>query len=378
MKPEGQSSLNGIIRGKRLWFFASVFFSAAFVFSVLFFCYEVYHRAGKTGAGGPSAELKSLSMKLGGTEAGDGEEEEAAEAENTVRRRLDGVYVGAGEENRYPAAVMIDNNVYARPPSALSRANLVYEAEVEGGATRFMALFSAYEAIEEIGPVRSARPYFIDWAREYSSLYVHCGGSPEALARLAKEDISDLNEFYQGAYFWRDENRYPPHNVYTSGEMIRGFLEKKGLAGGDFGDWQFKEDAAEEKRPDGGVIRIKFRLPEYAAGWKYDKPGNGYMRYVGGKAHIDRSGQGIVAKNVVIQYAAAEVIDEELRLKINTVGKGDALVCLDGACREAEWRKEGVSDRTRFFGENDEELQFNAGPTWIEIVRPEYEVEFEK
>jgi hypothetical protein len=100
---------------------------------------------------------------------------------------------------------MIDNSVFARPPSALSRAGLVYEAEVEGNATRLMAIFSSGKDLNEIGPVRSARPYFIEWAKEFGAPYVHCGGSPEALAILAKGGIIDINEFYGGAYFWRDE-----------------------------------------------------------------------------------------------------------------------------------------------------------------------------
>ena len=70
-----------------------------------------------------------------------------------------------------------------------------------------MAVYAGDNEIKEIGPIRSARPYFLDWAKEYDSLFVHCGGSPEALALIAKSDVLDINEFYNGNYFWRDSSR---------------------------------------------------------------------------------------------------------------------------------------------------------------------------
>ena len=140
-------------------------------------------------------------------------------------RWLDGILVPVNEVNAFPVAVVIDNDVLARPQAGLARASLVYEAPVEGGMTRYLAIFPADIDLEVIGPVRSARPYFVVWAEELRALFVHCGGSPEALARLKADTVYDLNEFYNNAYFWREEsdNRSAPHNVLISGTNGRAY-----------------------------------------------------------------------------------------------------------------------------------------------------------
>ena len=100
-------------------------------------------------------------------------------------RILDGVYLSDGESEKYPVAVMIDNKYEARPWSGLSYAGLVFEAPVEGGITRFLAVYSSSREIKKIGPVRSIRPYYLDWASGYGALMAHIGGSPAALADIA-------------------------------------------------------------------------------------------------------------------------------------------------------------------------------------------------
>ncbi|OGF27520.1 hypothetical protein A2303_01500 [Candidatus Falkowbacteria bacterium RIFOXYB2_FULL_47_14] len=322
----------------------------------------------KKEAAEPSADLVALSVQMAGQET-----PEADETPHTdlVRRAIDGVYVKPGEENRFPAAVMIDNNIYARPHSGLSRANVVYEAEVEGSATRYMAVFAGNEEIDEIGPVRSARAYFVDWVLELSALYVHVGGSPEALVNIKRDKVRDFNEFYNGNFFWRDWNRRAPHNVYTSSSKLAEYTTARSWAEGGFSSWQFKDEAGEADRgPDGGDIDIKFLIPSYRVRWKYDRTDNSYIRYLGGAAHIDKSGDGIKAKNIVIQYVKARVIDNELRLSMDDIGEGEAVLCFDGFCRKSTWQKKEASERTRFYDENGNEAVFNAGTTWVEVVRP--------
>lgn len=314
-----------------------------------------------------------------------------------VRRNLDGEYAKPGEENLYPIAVVIENLLEARPQSGLSRASLVFEAEAEGNITRFLAFFNGGVNIEKIGPVRSARPYFIDWAREFSALFVHCGGSPQALAKIANEDIFDINEFYRGEFFWREKARPVPHNIFTSSENLKKYLELKGAWEGKFLPWQFKDDAPMAERPEKGEIKIGFPLPDYVVKWKYNKENNDYTRYMAGRIHKDASGEEIKAKNVIVEYVGAQVIDEELRLKMEHIGSGQAIVCLDGRCEKGEWRKPTSEARTRFYkiinppldkepvpslsregvgGFPGEEFKLNAGATWIEVVRPEYEVNY--
>ncbi|MDD5031801.1 MAG: DUF3048 domain-containing protein [Patescibacteria group bacterium] len=291
---------------------------------------------------------------------------------NCLPRFLDGYPVPAGQENLFPMAVVMDNHPDGRPALGLAEANLVYEAEAEGGITRYLAFFASGADIEKIGPIRSARPYFIDWTKEISALFVHCGGSPEALTKIYKENIFDFNEFYQGSYFWRDEEKPGPYNIFTSSANLEKYLESKNLTEGKFLSWQFKEEAPVGAEPED--IAIDYKSPSFTVKWKYDKVNNEYIRYLAGEIQLDGNNEKeIRAKNIIIQYEKAEVLDRELRLKIETLGSGKAVICLDGGCQEGEWRKESLAARTRYYI-GGEEVKFNPGKIWIEIVRPELEI----
>jgi hypothetical protein len=292
----------------------------------------------------------------------------------TIRRYIDGVFVEKGHENNLPIAVMISNHKDARPTAGLAKANLVYEAEAEGGVTRYLAIFAGDDNIEKIGSIRSARPYYIDWAHEFGALYVHCGGSPEALVNISEENINDLNEFYNAPYFWRDNNRFAPHNVYTSTEKLKEYLNKKNPTSADYFQWTFKDDTELINRPESQEINIEYKIKRYEVAWKYDKQNNNYIRYLGGEVHTELSGDIVTAKNMIIEYAKGEAIDDELRMKMEDIGSGKADICFDGKCSEGTWEKKSKSARTRFYKLSGEEFNFNAGTIWIEVVRPEIKV----
>lgn len=300
--------------------------------------------------------------------------EENTQCQDCVRRLIDGVYVKSGKENIPPVAVIIENHVDARPQAGLSKANLVYEAEAEGGITRFLAIFASGDEIEKIGPVRSARPYFVDWAHEFSALFAHCGGSPEALVKISKENIFDLNEYYNEKFFWRDKTIASPHNVFTSSELLNNYLAGKNINEGKFLSWEYKEDETLENSSEENEIIIGFQLSDYVVKWEYDKENNNYTRYTGGQIHKDAEDNEIKAKNVIIEYVKAEVIDEKLRLKMENIGEGKAFVCMDGKCEKGEWRKISAVARTRFYNQNGEEFKLKAGTTWVEIVKSTYSI----
>src|SRR3989344_7322518 len=137
--------------------------------------------------------------------------------------KLNGVKVDEANQVSLAAAIMVENQIDARPPSGLAQAKIVYEILTEATITRFLAIYDLSENLQKIGPVRSARPYFIDLALEYGALYAHSGGSPAALERLKDDDsISNLDEFfgYNSGYFWRDNQRSAPHNLYTSSSLL--------------------------------------------------------------------------------------------------------------------------------------------------------------
>ncbi|OGL78599.1 hypothetical protein A3F28_01695 [Candidatus Uhrbacteria bacterium RIFCSPHIGHO2_12_FULL_57_11] len=298
------------------------------------------------------------------------------EDDHRPRRNVDGVRVDSGSENPRLLSVMVENMVDARPISGLAGASLVFEAPVEAGITRMLAVYPASSDVVEIGPVRSARPYYLDWAAELDALFAHVGGSPEALARIPLMDLDDLNEFSRGRYFWRSSKRSAPHNVYTSTEVLRqAVLDLELNSQPDAGRWVFKNDAKSADRPSSQEITVPFSSESYKVSWQYDRDSNSYDRYQAGALHRDKDGSPIVAKNLVVVYTDIEVIDEEGRRRIRTTGSGQAVVFLDGKAHEVEWRKKDNEDRLRFYLSDGDlpdgsqvEVEWNAGPTWIEIV----------
>ena len=313
--------------------------------------------------------LKALSVKLGLSV------EQSVES-NLVPRRIDGVMVKPGKENFYPLAIMIDNHFEARPPSGLSKANLVIEAAVEGGISRYLAFYASGEMLDKIGPIRSARPYYVDWAREFSALYAHVGGSPEALVKIKKENVLHINEFYNGSYFWRGQQQAPPHNVYTSSEKLDKYLENKGLTEGKYFSWQFKDDENIKSRPATSTIAISHPSAYYRVRWQYDQNSNNYERFLAGEPHRDVDSKTIKAKNVIIQRIARREIDELLRIELDHIGTGTAMVCMDGKCADGIWQKKSATARTRFYDNDNNEFLYNSGITWIQVVSPGAEVTY--
>jgi hypothetical protein len=287
------------------------------------------------------------------------------------RRAIDGKPLTvASDDNGYYAAE-IDNMIDGRPLAGVSEAALVIEAPVEGGITRLLAVYPAADKVERIGPVRSARPYFLDWTQEFDAVYVHCGGSPAALVDIKDTRVRDLNEFYAGRYFWRDTGRSAPHNVYTSTDLLAKAVGDK------FADYtarrpaapMFKEEAGANDRPQtSDDIVIGYSVGAYRVSWQYDREMNDYRRRQGDDWQKDEGGQAVRAKNVVVQFHKIVVLDAIGRRSIETAGEGKALVARDGVTVAAAWKKNSVADRTRYYDENGAELALNAGKTWIEIV----------
>lgn len=285
--------------------------------------------------------------------------------EGCVRSWLDGVAVLAEDADIFPVAVMIDNDVLARPQAGLSKASLVYEVPVEGGMTRYLAIFSNKSEIEAVGPVRSARPYFVVLAEDLNALYLHCGGSPEALDDIKTANIYDLNEFYNSSYFWRvnNEEREAPHNILISSSKWQSYLEDLDLSVDKDIAWQFKNE--DEHANSATDLNIYFSS-NFRALWRYDAENNEYLRYFNGLVARDENSE-IRAKNIIIQYVESEVLDEVGRLRIDLVGGGKALFCTDGECQSITWHKKSNS-RTKYYFINGEEIKLNPGVSWIEIA----------
>ncbi|TSC90094.1 MAG: hypothetical protein G01um10145_198 [Microgenomates group bacterium Gr01-1014_5] len=309
-------------------------------------------------------------------------------------------------EKRRPLTVSIENHEEARPQSGLSKADIVYEAIAEGGVTRFLSVFYCGVAAEEtqVGPVRSARIYFMDWASEYGEypLYVHVGGAnkpgpADALGAVRKygwEQYNDLNQFSIGfPTFWRDYERFDrtvatEHTMYSTTDKLWTVAEKRGLFAKDkkgnawdedFVKWPFVDGKAVEN-PTATKISFPFweGQTQYAVAWNYDSASNSYKRENGGQIHKDMNNdQQVSAANVVILYTKSKgPIDELKHMLYDTIGSGKALVFQNGNVIQATWKKTTRSTRTRFTDAKGKEISFVRGPIWIEVTDPTSKVTY--
>lgn len=298
------------------------------------------------------------------------------------QRRIDGVLIdNVDEVNKFPVAVMIENLSTVRPQTGLGAANVVYETLAEGGITRFMAVF-ARENIPEIKPVRSARPYYLEWVSEYDALYVHAGGSPEALQAIDGLGIHDLDALTLGRFFWRGPG-VAPHNLYTSMRNIELRLNDLELLEVEptYDSWKFKDETdGGSKDADGNLIEVDFSRVSYNANFTYDAENNCYLRSHGdGEAHTEAStGDQLCPKNVVVQVVPpAEDAGEKGRISLDVNGEGRVVVFRDGEAVEGVWKKNGREDRTRFYDTNDEEIDLVRGQVWISIIPSDKRFEYE-
>ncbi|MFH0814540.1 MAG: DUF3048 domain-containing protein [Candidatus Falkowbacteria bacterium] len=277
---------------------------------------------------------------------------------------LSGVCLKEPLEKQQVIAVMIDNSPVARPQKGLNKADLIFEAIAEFPYTRFLAFYFSENLPDKIGPVRSARPYFVDWADELNAVYAHCGGSPDALNLLKKNAAKDLNEFYNQQYFYRSWNKVAPYNVFTSAELLKQALADKNWFVDKFGfaTWQFKDDIELAGRPESQEISIDFGNKDFAVNWKYDKFSNGYARSLSGE-DVE-----ISAKNVALMYVDFVVKDNVGRRDVETIGSGDSVVFLDGKVIKGKWNRPTEKSRTIFFDESNQEIKFNKGATWVEVI----------
>jgi hypothetical protein len=314
-------------------------------------------------------------------------DEDALEDENCeFVRLLDGVCVES-ESDVDPdlVGVMVENHTDARPQSGLGKASVVYEAPVEANYSRFLLIYPVEEEVLKVGPVRSARPYYLDWLSEYGDImYMHVGGSPDALDKIKEFDIFDLNEFYRGWYYWRSSDRYAPHNTYTSSKLWKKAWEDYGddiILESDSqtsaGTWKFGE--IEECDFDAwdciDNFTVSFVKPTYVAEWKYNTSTQKYERYQMGYLHKDQDGSILEADTVIVQYVDTEVLDAVGRLGMETIGTGKAVIFRNGYSFGATWVKENRQSKTRWIDNEGNDMSLKPGKIWIEVLNGRGELE---
>jgi hypothetical protein len=296
---------------------------------------------------------------------------------------LDGVLVPAAVAARHPIAVMVDDLDAARPQSGLNAASVVWQAPAEGGIPRYMLVFQENIA-GAVGPVRSSRYYYIAWASEVRAMYVHAGGSPQALATLAAKGngqyVYNAEDFrYEGRYLWRVKQRFAPHNLYTDGAHLRTLATVVGAKDAPLAAaWTFAPDAPLADRPTGGRIDVGY--PYNNIRYDYDRNTNTYLRGVSGfLRQIDAAdGKQVAPKNVVIMSVVFGPLNDghpsKKRLEANLIGKGVAWIATNGKTIKGTWRKASVTAPTLFFDSLGQPVTLTVGQTFVQVIQPSYKI----
>lgn len=282
-------------------------------------------------------------------------------APTTVASNLTGLQVDPSVNERQVTAVMIENSVVARPQSGLLSAGVVFEAIAEGGITRFVALFQDDQP-KYVGPVRSARPYYIQWMLGFDAGYAHAGGSAEALKRIKQWDVKDLP--HHASYFQRISDRAAPHNLYTSIKDLQKYGQQKGYGKSEYTPLPRKDKETPEATPSVTKIDFNISSANFNVHYDYDAKTNSYKRSVGGAKHTDeKSGKQITPKVVVALIMPQG--KNGIYYTYNTIGKGTVYVFQDGKVIKGTWRKKSNNDNFTFTDAAGDTLKLNPGQTWF-------------
>ncbi len=263
-------------------------------------------------------------------------------------------------------AIMIENSPDARPQSGLKDAGVVYEAIAEGGITRFLTLHQQ-DKPQIIGPVRSVRPYFIDWLAPYNASVAHVGGSYEALKMVRNGSFRDIDQFFNANSYWRSTDRYAPHNVYTSFKKLDALNKSKGYTTSQFIGFARTDGKAAEKLT-ASKVTINLSGPLFNTSYSYDKTHNYYKRSMAGVAHKDREKGQITPSVVIAMHVKENTLSDGSHQEITTSGSGKATIFQNGVAMNVIWKKASQKSPLRFVDKTGKDVPLVRGQTWIAAV----------
>lgn len=290
---------------------------------------------------------------------------EVPEEPTTAPAPLTGIEVDPDQAKAPITGVMIENSPNARPQTGLDAADIVFEAVAEGGITRFLALYQ-HDIPSTVGPVRSLRPYFVDWVMGFDAPIAHVGGSAQALQMVDRRGAKDLDQFAHGGPYYRSGDRVAPHNMYVRMQELRRLQRDLGYERSQIKDFEWK-DSSPHSQPNATDITLNYSSQQYQARFRYQADNNRYVRHLAGSPHIDaNTNEPITVRNLVVikmptgqdgRYATME-----------TIGNGNALVFNNGTVTEATWRQESYNDRLEIRNENGQQVPLVRGDCWFSIM----------
>jgi len=305
---------------------------------------------------------------------------------------LTGLIVARGSPflTRAALAVKIENTPDARPQSGLENADIVVEEQVEGGITRFIAIFQSRDA-RVVGPVRSARPEDPDLLRQYGAILAFSGGARYVIDHIRHTpNIVMLGPDQAGDAFYRVSYRAAPHNLYSSTVALYR------VAGGKAKNpptppFRFSSvvptpapspspspspSASPTPTPivkDGRTVAIDFSTSTYRAVWRWSPAAKAYLRFEGSSPHRTASGQQLRAQNVLVLSVSTYQSTHRDAAGHTTpiarvAGSGKAVLFRNGVQIIGKWSRASLSDPMVFTTTIGTPLLFEPGVTWVELV----------
>ena len=302
---------------------------------------------------------------------------------NTTKTEKKKLTIYDEDSNKRPIAVMIDNNVGYSSQVGLQDAFVTYEAIVEGGLTRMMAIFKDTNT-SLIGPVRSSRHYFLDYDLEYDSLYAHYGWSTFAENDIKSLRVNNINGLYVDSAYWRDRKIAAPHNVFTNIETLYKSAENLGYQT-TTDEWEalpitsdnvdltkIKNKTCTDTDCDTGLVQAnKVTIPysnSQTRSYAYDSERKVYLRYMNHNAHIDRdSKEQYHYKNIIIIKVKNKTLDSYGRQDLDTTGTKEAYYITNGYAIPITAKKDSRSGKTIYNYMDGSEVRLNDGNTFIQI-----------
>lgn len=281
-------------------------------------------------------------------------------------------------------AVMIDNQSGARPQAGLNDAYMIYDIIVEGGLSRMMAVFKGKD-LEKIGPVRSSRHYFLDYALENDSIYVHYGWSPKAESDISKLNVDNINGLTESSTFWRVKDKKSPHNAVTSTEKVLDRAKSFGYKTKSTAEsiLNYTVDEVNLETED-AIVATNVAIPYskyYRAGFVYDETTKRYIRYEDRKEQVDwDTKEKITTKNIIITFAKNTDLNDgenKGRQDLKNIGDLDGYYITNGKAIKIICSKSSRTEKTVYKDLAGNEINVNDGNTFVQICPIDAQITFE-
>ena len=280
-------------------------------------------------------------------------------------------------EDKRIFAVMFDNSKAARWQAGLSKASIVYEIRVESNITRYLGIFTTNEDVT-VGPVRSARPYFVQTVAEYGATYAHFGGSTEGMDKISQLNISSINGLtHDGTVYYRTSHKIAPHNAYTSLHTLNERANDFDYPSTNtFNGFSFYPTA--QSLGGNPATQVTIDYGSNPTRYEYDESTQLYHRYKDSILHLDETTEEpLEVSNIIIQHVSTAIAPNNVHKILGNVGNGTGYLVSHGEVIEITWSKDSETASTIFLDMDGNPITLNAGQTWIQWIEESAFIEFE-